>query len=80
MNGELADFEEIEDKAFENYIEDFKNQQIVAASAKYPIEFKTNQFFELELQALERIAFAVADNPFFRGDVAKYYPECHIIN
>jgi hypothetical protein len=22
----------------------------------------------------------VADNPFFRADVAKYYPECHVIN
>jgi hypothetical protein len=28
MSGELVDFEEIENKAFENYIEDFKNEQI----------------------------------------------------
>jgi len=80
MDGSLADFEEVENKAFDNYVEDYKNEQVDEVSHKYPIEFKPNSFFELELNALERIAFAVADNPFFRGDVAKYYPECHIIN
>ena len=29
---------------------------------------------------LERLSFSVADNPFFKADVAKYYPECHVIN
>lgn len=80
MTNELEAFEETENKAFADYIEDFKNEQIVAESAKFPIEFKSNGFFELELLALERIAFAVADNPFFRGDVSKYYPECHLVN
>jgi hypothetical protein len=80
MTNELEAFEETENKAWADYLEDFRNEQIVFESGKVPIEFKPNNFFELELNALERIAFAVADNPFFRGDVAKYYPECHLIN
>ena len=80
MDGSLEGFEEVENKAFADFVEDFRNENVDWVSHKYPIEFKSNQFFELELNALERIAFAVADNPFFRGDVAKYYPECHIIN
>lgn len=34
----------------------------------------------MELAQLERLSFSVADNPFFRADVAKYYPECHVVN
>ena len=45
-----------------------------------PIVFPDNDHFEMVLNNLERLSFSVADNPFFRADVAKYYPECHVIN
>jgi len=28
---------------------------------------------------LHRLAFAVADNPFMKTDLAKYYPEIHVV-
>jgi len=41
--------------------------------------FGPNPFFELELKSLHRLAFAVADNPFMKTDMAKYYPEVHVV-
>ena len=41
--------------------------------------FEKNDFFELELKNLHRLAFAVADNPFMKTDVSKYYPEIHVV-
>ena len=42
--------------------------------------YSDNQFFELDVSAIKKISFSVADNPFFKATVAKYYPECHVIN
>jgi len=33
---------------------------------RYPITFEKNEFFEMELNAINHIAFSVADNPFFK--------------
>ena len=41
--------------------------------------YPKNEFYELELKSLHRLAFAVADNPFMKTDVAKYYPEIHVV-
>ena len=48
MTNELEAFEETENKAFADYIEDFKNEQIVTESAKSPIEFKSNGIVQEE--------------------------------
>jgi len=37
-------------------------------------------FSELELNDLQRLSFAVADNPFVKSDVDKFYPEIHVIS
>lgn len=37
-------------------------------------------FDELELNDLHRLSFAVADNPFVKSDVDKFYPEIHVIS
>ena len=79
MDGTLEEFEANEKAEFEKYIEGFKEESLEEGT-KYPIEFPENENFEMELQNLERLSFSVADNPFFRADVAKYYPECHVIN
>lgn len=79
MDGSLADFENKEAESFEGYIERYK-EETLEDGEEFPITFPDNKFFELELANLERLSFSVADNPFFRADVAKYYPECHVIN
>ena len=37
-------------------------------------------FFTCELTSLNRISFAVADDPFYKSERSKYYPECILIN
>jgi hypothetical protein len=37
-------------------------------------------YFTIELTSLNRIAFAVADDPFYKSIRSKYYPECILYN
>lgn len=37
-------------------------------------------YFTCELTCLNRIAFAVADDPFYKSMRSKYYPELIVIN
>jgi len=79
LNGSLAEFEGEEGKQFEEYVDRYK-EEALGDGEENPIQFPDNEHFEMELAQLERLSFSVADNPFFRADVAKYYPECHIVN
>jgi len=79
LNGSLAEFEGEETKAFEEYVDRYK-EEALGDGEENPIQFPDNEHFEMELAQLERLSFSIADNPFFRADVAKYYPECHVIN
>jgi len=45
-----------------------------------PVEFPENHFYELELSQISCVSFAVADNPFFKNEIAKYYPEAIVLN
>ena len=37
-------------------------------------------YFTCELTRLNKIAFAVADDPFYKPTRSKYYPECILYN
>ena len=73
---ELEEFEAKEAEAFDQYIEAITKEEDDAAD---PVVFGPNPFYELELRSLHRLAFTVADNPFMKTDMAKYYPEIHVI-
>lgn len=47
---------------------------------KFPVEFEDNPFYELELSTMNYISFSVADNPFMKAEVSKYYPEAIVLN
>jgi len=79
LNGSIGEFEGEEAKAFEEYIDRYKDEAL-GEGEENPIQFADNEHFEMELAQLERLSFSIADNPFFRADVAKYYPEAHVIN
>ena len=79
MAGELDEFQKEEDDEFEAYVEQIANEAD-EADLENPIKFGPNAYYELELRNLQRIAFAVADSPFQKTDIAKYYPEIHIIS
>ena len=80
MKGAAAMQEAEEDlkKTCDEYIE--KVEQETLDGESYPIEFDNNEFDELELNDLHRLSFAVADNPFVKSDVDKFYPEIHVIS
>lgn len=42
--------------------------------------FEDTPYFQVELTGLSRLAFCVADNPFFKAERSKYYPEVYLIN
>lgn len=72
---ELAEFERAEAEAYDSYIDAISKED---EDVEDPIKFGPNPFYELELKALHRLAFSVADNPFMKTDSAKYYPEVHV--
>lgn len=45
-----------------------------------PIVYENSPFYCFELTGLNRIAFTVADDPFYKPLRAKYYPEVVVIN
>ena len=73
---ELAEFEQQEAEAFDGYIEAISKEE---EDVQDPVVYGPNPFYELELKSLHRLAFAVADNPFMKSDMSKYYPEVHVV-
>ena len=45
-----------------------------------PIVYEDMPYFTCELTSLNRIAFSVADDPFYKPNRGKYYPEAVLIN
>ena len=74
--GELEEFEKNEADEFDQYIESIQKEE---EDAQNPIKYGFNPYYELELKSLHRLAFAVADNPFMKTDLAKFYPEIHVV-
>lgn len=45
-----------------------------------PVVYEKNPFTEFELSTMQRISFSVADDPFLKNEVAKYYPQIYVFN
>jgi hypothetical protein len=68
LNGKLSDLEVSDQQKFDEYLEKLIEERLEEGEQN-PIQYEDNQFFELELNTLENLAFAVADNPFVKSDV-----------
>lgn len=79
FDGTLEEFEAEERAAFNNYVERLADEQL-EENEHNPIVFEDSPYFELDVTCLNRLSWAVADNPFFRANVEKFYPEVHVIN
>ena len=79
LEGTLEDLEAQDKEAFDNYLDRLADEQLEEGETN-PIKFQDNNFFELELNTLENLSFAVADNPFIKSDTPKYFPECIIVS
>ena len=75
---ELAEYEKAQSDAMDAYVENLTKDE-PEEDYPNPMVYGPSPFYELELKSLHRLAFAVADNPFMKTDVTRYYPEVHII-
>ena len=75
---EFAELEAADVAAFDAYIENLTKDE-PEEDYPNPTNFGPSPYYELELMSLHRLAFAVADNPFVKTDVTRFYPEIHII-
>ena len=78
MDG-LLDQQEAEDaEKFDSYIDRIGDDALEEGET-HPIKYETSPFFELGLTNIRNISFAVADNPFAKAEVPKYYPEVIVL-
>ena len=79
LDGTLEEFENEEREKFAGYVEKLENEELDEGETN-PIVYDIMPFFTCELTSLNRIAFGVADDPFYKPLRSKYYPECVILN
>ena len=79
LSGELEEFEKEEHEAVENYLEKLIEEQL-EDTERWPVIMSPSHNVELELRQIESLSFGVADNPFFKLEPEKYYPEAIILS
>lgn len=76
----LKEAEEDFQRACDDYVEKIENENLDPEQDVWPVKYDETKFYELELKDLQRLSFAVADNPFVKADIEKFYPEIHVIS
>lgn len=79
LAGELEQFETEEHDKFDAYIERFIEESLEEGEHN-PVTYEDNEYSDLVLNGIDHVSFAVANNPFFKLDTEKYYPEALVIN
>jgi hypothetical protein len=79
LDGTLESLAEVEKKAFEEYIEKMKSEEL-EENEQNPIKLEDSPYFSFVLEGLNRICFSTADNPFYKMSVSKYYPEVVVMD
>lgn len=79
LDGSLKEFEDEEREKFAAYIEKFENEDLEEGETN-PVKYEDMPFFTCELTSLNRIAFSVADDPFYKSIRSKYYPEVLVVS
>ena len=79
QDGYLNQFEDEEREKFAQYVEAMENETLGEDDAS-PIVYEDMPFFTCELTSLNRISFSVADDPFYKAQRSKYYPELLVLN
>lgn len=79
MSGELETVLAEEKEKFAAYIDRMVDETLEEREQP-PIEFKNSSFLEVELNGIDNLSFAVANNPFFKVEQEKYFPEAVVID
>jgi len=86
IDGDLKKFEEEETEKFAQYIQAIENETLEGGNEEWnilkynPVKYDNSPFLTFEMTGLNRIAFSVADDPFYKPIRAKYYPEVVVMN
>lgn len=67
MSGDLETVVHEEKEKFTNYIDRMVDEALEEGE-QAPIAFVNSTHYELELASMDQVAFAVANNPFFKLD------------
>lgn len=78
LEGTLEETEKEDAEKIEQYFEKMVNDELEDADVS-PFKFEDSPFFELALGNIKNLAFAVADSPFRKLAVQKYYPEAMVV-
>ncbi len=79
LAGDLEQFEIDEHERFEAYLDKFVEETLDEGEHN-PVTFEVNENYELQLNSIKHISFAVANNPFFKIETEKFYPQAVVIN
>ena len=66
LDGTLEEYENEEKEKFDSYIERYENEELEEGETN-PVVFEDMPYFTCELTSLNRLAFAVADDPFYKA-------------
>lgn len=78
--GQLAEFEAAEREAFEAYVGRLAAEELEEGETN-PIVYGPMPYFHCDLTGgMNALSFSTADDPFCKTSVAKYYPECIVMN
>jgi hypothetical protein len=86
IEGNLKQFEDEEHEKFQAYVQSIEAESIEGGNEEWnvllrnPITFGNSPYYSFELTGLNRIAFSVADDPFYKSMKAKFVPEVLLIN
>lgn len=79
LEGNIEEFEAEENEKYAGYIERYQNEQLEEDETN-PIVYEDSPYQTLNITSLTRIAFAVADDPFYKSLRGRYYPEVIVVN
>jgi hypothetical protein len=65
MDGSLVELETTELEAFKDYVNKMETEELEEGQ-EYPIKKYESDHFTLDISALNKVSFAVADDPFYK--------------
>ena len=76
-----AELDAEEEEKFQDYIERMKGEQLEEGE-KNPVVFEPTKLltFEFQTTMVSRISFTTADDPFYKSEKEKCWPECVVYN
>ena len=79
LKGNLDETLAQDNELLESYIERLLEERLEEGETS-PIKFEDNCFFEMELNMIDQVSFAVADNPFVKSDTPRFQPELYVVS